>query len=177
MSQTGIVYIATSPSGKSYVGMTTTGLPTRKRKHARKAQKTADNTPFLNALRKYGDEIRWDTLISGVPVRLLGAVERRAIEVYNVVAAGYNVREGGTGGGGLSADTAARERQIAALVRSNRARAGKGTRGPLSAEHKQLILKNRAWYFDDPEYRKRVSERTKQLRATRFWSSGRKKVA
>jgi len=168
MLKTGLVYRVISPSGRCYIGLTTTGLACRKRKHLRKAAKTTENTPFLNALRKYGPDLQWEILISGVPLASLGAVERKAIELYRGIEDGYNVRVGGVGGGGLSGNPESRARQIAAIAASGKSRAGKGTRGPTPDSVKALIAKNNAWYWT-PERRAAVSEGVRLLRAQRFW--------
>ena len=58
----GIVYKATSPSGKVYIGITVTTLKERIRMHLR-AVKNGSKTPFHNAIKKYKlQNIKWDVL-------------------------------------------------------------------------------------------------------------------
>lgn len=50
------IYKITSPSGKSYIGLTKTGIRERWRKHVRRALIEQKNHPFYCAIRKYGPE-------------------------------------------------------------------------------------------------------------------------
>jgi len=56
-----IIYKYTSPSGKSYIGITSEGLRTRWTKHCRKAR-FGSTTNFHKAIRKYGEKC-WDVKI------------------------------------------------------------------------------------------------------------------
>ncbi len=62
----GIIYIATSPSGKSYIGQTVQALCNRKTGHAKDAENYT--YAFANAIRKYGiNGFNWDTLYYDIP--------------------------------------------------------------------------------------------------------------
>jgi len=50
------IYKATSPSGKSYFGLTGMSVKERWRKHVRRGLEEKRNHPFYNAIRKYGPE-------------------------------------------------------------------------------------------------------------------------
>lgn len=54
--KTGIIYMATSPSGKNYIGRTTQRLKNRKYKHYSDSFGKLYNTKFSRAIRKYGKE-------------------------------------------------------------------------------------------------------------------------
>jgi len=168
MPRTGLVYLVTSPSGRRYVGLTVCTLRERKRKHIRAAA-SGRKSPFMDALRRFGEQMCWEILIEGVPEHVIGKVEQKAILIFGTKTDGYNLRDGGRGGGGLSTKPEVRTRQIGALVASSKARRGKGTRGPTKDETRKLIAKNNAWYWTD-EKRREVGERMRALRAVRFWS-------
>ena len=52
-----IVYKITSPSGKSYIGITTKGINHRLKQHISNAINNRGKSPFIeNAIRKYGSE-------------------------------------------------------------------------------------------------------------------------
>jgi hypothetical protein len=51
-----LIYRITSPSGKSYIGLTKGTLRERWRQHVKKAGASPINHPFYNAIRKYGKE-------------------------------------------------------------------------------------------------------------------------
>lgn len=58
-----IVYLATSPSGKQYVGVTTVGIINRMKKHYRTAKANSNNQLICKAINKYGFEnIKWDII-------------------------------------------------------------------------------------------------------------------
>lgn len=89
----GIVYRATAPSGKQYIGQTTTTLAERKR-HG-----YGSNQPFTRAIAKYGAAIEWEVLAVCYSQLSLDAAEIR--HITEAKAAGivlYNIREGGRGG-------------------------------------------------------------------------------
>ena len=92
----GIIYKATSPSGKCYIGQTTQSIVARIRQHY---ADTKSGTAFANALCKYGWRIEWEVLSWHRTQAALDAAEVRAIAKHR--AAGiilYNIKEGGRGG-------------------------------------------------------------------------------
>ena len=95
----GIIYKATNKvNGKGYVGQTKTSLGKRIDRHCRAAIKQQYRYPFINAIRKYGENaFTWEILECDVPDDELNAAEIRWIA--HVRSAGtvlYNVSEGGT---------------------------------------------------------------------------------
>jgi len=93
----GIIYKATSPSGKIYVGKTIQCLEDRKYQHFYLTKKAA-GTKFHNALIKYGsDAFVWEILYDNVPEDQLNNMERWTIANYDTYACGYNSTLGGDG--------------------------------------------------------------------------------
>ena len=63
--RTGIIYMATSPSGKSYIGQTTRSIDDRKIGHACDAE--THDYAFANAIKKYGiDNFEWKILYENI---------------------------------------------------------------------------------------------------------------
>jgi predicted GIY-YIG superfamily endonuclease len=48
------IYKITSPSGRSYIGLTKTPVKERWAQHVKRAKTDGKNHPFYNAIRKYG---------------------------------------------------------------------------------------------------------------------------
>lgn len=88
-----IIYVATSPSGKQYVGQTVQTFEDRIKSH----KKPSSNCTLLKyAIRKYGfDNLSWK-VIEEIPKFLLNDRERHWIKVLNTMAPnGYNCDTGG----------------------------------------------------------------------------------
>ncbi len=95
----GCLYKLTSPSGKSYVGISLKGIAARWSKHVEHAMGKRTSGALYAALRKYGpetftrivlaEEDDWDTL---------RAMEIAAIRAHQTLAPlGYNITQGGEG--------------------------------------------------------------------------------
>ena len=98
MKRTGIIYKVTSPSYKVYIGQTIKTLVDRKKYHFLYVKRNPRcNAKFANALKKYGNKLKWKILYSGVPPTLLNSMEMLIISLYNSYECGYN---GTLGGGG-----------------------------------------------------------------------------
>ena len=94
MNKIGIIYMATSPSGKSYIGQTIQGLKTRVRKHY--ADSKNHTYAFANALRKYNmDEWKWKIIHNNIEIDFIDLAEICAIYTYNTYYNGYNSTVGG----------------------------------------------------------------------------------
>ena len=88
-----ILYKATAPNGKGYIGQTTMPLSQRIKAH----EKTA-NGIFPRALRKYGREMQWRVIGNYDNAQELNAAEIAAIKSHNTLAPhGYNLAGGGRG--------------------------------------------------------------------------------
>lgn len=88
-----VVYKHTSPSGKSYVGLTK-NYAQRCRAHKSKISKCP---VFFNAIKKYGwDAFTHEILIGDLSLKLANIFEKHFIEVNNSLSPnGYNLRLGG----------------------------------------------------------------------------------
>jgi group I intron endonuclease len=93
-----IIYKASTPNGKCYIGFSSKSLEERKKKHYTNAnQKT--NRPFLDAIRKFGNSIKWE--IIAVYETKMYALNRESyfISLYQsrLDQNGYNYTSGGEG--------------------------------------------------------------------------------
>lgn len=101
----GIIYKATSPSGKVYIGQTAQSLEERIRLHkyhALNKNSPAYHRKFSQAIRKYEDKIVWTILYQNIPYEQLNELERIEINNHNSYHHGYNMTLGGDGGGFLN---------------------------------------------------------------------------
>lgn len=94
----GIIYKATSPSGKSYVGQTIYGLDNRWRDHVYDAfDPKKDHCKLLNrAIRKYGKDAFMLEILCEADSAKLNDLETHYIKLHNTVKPhGYNLTYGG----------------------------------------------------------------------------------
>jgi len=97
----GLVYKATSSSGKIYIGITIASLKERKRLHVKEAN-SGSRFPFHAAIRKYGAEkILWEIIDTATSWKDLCELERKYIAEYDSKKNGYNRTLGGDGTYGL----------------------------------------------------------------------------
>lgn len=89
-----VIYKATSPSGKVYIGQTK-NFETRKKWHLRMYNK--NKTRFYCAIRKYGDTFQWEILEHNLTKEEANNKEIYYINLYNSTNAdfGYNMTPGG----------------------------------------------------------------------------------
>ena len=100
MNKIGIIYKATSPSGKVYIGQTIITLSRRKIKHYYRAFNKNDagyNYKISCAIRKYGDSIEWIVLHHNIFINNLNKLEIEEIKKHNSFNSGYNLSLGGKG--------------------------------------------------------------------------------
>jgi len=91
----GCVYKATSPSGKSYIGVTK-NFYNRKKSHKHSAR--SGSHWFAYAIKKYGwENIQWEILYQSDSIDDLLEKERLFIAQYDTFHHGYNMNEGGVG--------------------------------------------------------------------------------
>ncbi len=101
-----IVYLLTSPSGKSYVGQTTRPLPVRWSQHKSDARLRKHDWPIQRAIRKYGAE----NFTVVVAARASSKANLDALEKFFIPMFGdYNIAPGGEGGA-ISAEANAKRR-------------------------------------------------------------------
>lgn len=107
MERTGIIYCATSPEGKKYIGRTIQGLNIRKSKHIKRTNE-GSLLFFHNAIKKYGDEIKWEILeeykfndrkklidkLNEREIFLIESMETLYPNGYNLTIGGGNYQEG-----------------------------------------------------------------------------------
>lgn len=110
-----LVYLATSPSGKFYVGITKRSLLDRQREH-RYAARTGRELHFSSALRKYDSAMTWEILEILPSLQEAAERERHYVALYrsDQRAHGYNLTRGGEGVR-ASADTRAKMSRSAKL--------------------------------------------------------------
>ena len=97
----GIIYKATFPNNKIYVGQTIRTLEQRKKDHYRATKNKKNknyNYPLYRAIRKYGwDNLKWEIIDYGENKKELEEKEIYWIEYYNSFKKGYNSTVGGDG--------------------------------------------------------------------------------
>ena len=93
----GIIYKVTNQeNGKIYIGQTIQTLNERKNKHYYKARQEEYTTHFINALRKYPEEVfTWEIIDEEETQEALDEKEKYWIAYYNSVEEGYNTKDGG----------------------------------------------------------------------------------
>lgn len=100
---TGLIYMRTSPSGKSYIGQTIQSEIIRWKQHCQCANNKNSNlynSALSYAIRKYGqDNFTVTILKNNIPIEKLNLWEKYYIELYNTYKNGYNSSLGGEGGG------------------------------------------------------------------------------
>jgi len=99
--KTGIIYKATSPSGKVYIGQTIRTIHKRKIAHysgAFNKNSTSYNCAISKAIRKYNNNIVWEILHYDVSICKLDVLEIEEIKKHNSFKLGYNSTLGGGGG-------------------------------------------------------------------------------
>jgi len=133
-----LVYKATFPNGKIYIGKTNQGLDKRKYDHFWLAKRS--KSLMARALVKYQDDISWEIVEDGiVGLELSNEREKYWIAKYgsNDKNRGYNLTDGGDGGV-RSEDAEKRRAQAVKKALKN-----PETRAKLSAKTKQNWEKNR----------------------------------
>jgi group I intron endonuclease len=160
-----LIYCHTSPSGKSYVGVTVQGVTRRWLQHVRDA-KRGGVAPLHNAIRKYGAK----AFTHGVLDRLstdAGAkhAERLWIAELGTFGSGYNATAGGDGSFGVRPPAATRlkmsvaQRGVHAANPSRRDRLAAYASRPKSVEHRARMSASarRVAAQRTPEERSRIA--------------------
>ena len=93
-----LVYIATSPCGKVYVGATSRSLEARKAEHKRAALVEQRRSKFYDAIRRFGfDAFRWHIAHYCGSVAEMFAKETYTIQRHDSYRNGLNSTQGGDG--------------------------------------------------------------------------------
>lgn len=96
MNKVGIIYKATSPSGKIYIGQTIRKLSIRINRHNQDSKDRRYNTKFSRAIRKYGiEKFMWEILYDNILIDQLNDLEIKTIAEYDSYNHGYNSNIGG----------------------------------------------------------------------------------
>lgn len=96
-----IVYLATGPTGKQYVGVTSRGIEVRKSQHQHYAVIKRLDTKFYRAIRKYGfQNFSWTILHRCTSTEEMNAREIAEITLRDTYHSGYNSTIGGEGANG-----------------------------------------------------------------------------
>lgn len=158
-----VVYMHTSPSGKSYIGLT---KHFKRRTHAH-ANLSSKCMLLTNAIQKYGwQAFRTTTLATNLTLREANALETQHILGYNTLGPnGYNLTTGGD------------SREITEATRRKLSEARKKT--PLSEETKRKIsasLKGRKRGPLSEETRQKILAKTRGIRRGNFTEETRRKM-
>lgn len=174
----GCLYKLTSPSGKSYIGISHYGLEKRWAKHVEHALGKRDAGALYGALRKYGtdafikevlaEEDDWDKLCQ---------MEIEAIKSYNTMSPnGYNITAGGEGTVGRKISD--QERKNISIAQKKRFQDPEQRRKSIENLAKGREIRKakcdkiriekkiaRELYLKSPEYKIKHSEATKKAMA------------
>jgi group I intron endonuclease len=97
----GIIYKATFPNNKIYIGQTICDFYKRIRKHLNAAFRSNSNeynTKIARAIRKYARYvIVWEIIYQNVDIEKLNDLEIQTIKIFNSRINGYNSTDGGDG--------------------------------------------------------------------------------
>jgi predicted GIY-YIG superfamily endonuclease len=149
------VYTLKSPSGKLYVGITTTTLKFRFNGHIHRSKQNDKRHPLYDAIRKYGPKaFVIEEVASGLTVEEAKALEIETIASLKTTdrAFGYNISPGGDYDGdvggkafwnAMRADPVAREEYLAKL--SDRKKADDWS------DYTAMSAANKAWREANPE--------------------------
>lgn len=143
-----LVYKHTSPSGKSYIGMTK-NLKQRNAAHKIPSSKCA---AFSNAIKKYGwDNFTHEILLQGLTLEEANQMEEQLIcEHDTMVPNGYNLRTGGE------------TQRISEHVKKQWSRVRKGK--PRSPEHQAKLNEAARNRKRSPEHQAKLNEAAKRPR-------------
>lgn len=143
-----LVYIATSPSGKKYVGKTVWPFLKRKNCHLWHAD-NGSNFPIHRAIRKFGNNIKWEIYKSGISEEEANKLEIKLIKNLNTLGPnGYNCTVGGDGSSGFKHSF--KTRSIMSLHRKGK---------KFSVVHKKRISKALTGKHRPLEVREKISKK------------------
>jgi len=161
-----IIYKITSPSGKSYIGITRQKLSERWRQHYARAFTTNKRHPFLEAIRKYGKEA---FLVEQID-EAASEQEALALEVHHIAEAktnkvGYNLSAGGEYDWEKGVESLAERRKDPQFDAQYRANLSLGCR--VSEAHAArwgaLASKAQKWREDNPKMAWKASYRASRI--------------
>jgi len=129
-----LVYKATSPSNKFYIGITKKTLLERQKEHEYAAKSNSKKRVLYSAMQKHECNFKWEELGSNLTVDVASDLEIHYIMIFNTTDRnfGYNMTKGGLSGDIMSIESKVR--------------------------YKQSMKK----YYDDPAYVKKITERLRE---------------
>lgn len=95
------IYKCTSPSNRVYIGFTSKSFARRRIQHL-SAAKSGSTYAFHRAIRKYGDDMRWEILGVVDSLESARSLEKSLISQHESFGKGYNMTAGGEGQIGTS---------------------------------------------------------------------------
>lgn len=96
----GLIYKVTNlQNNLIYIGLTSTSLQIRRKRHYNDAFSNKTNSDFHKALRNFKEtDFFWEIIEDNIPIEQLGEREKYWIQYYNSYKNGYNESLGGDGG-------------------------------------------------------------------------------
>lgn len=92
----GVLYVATSPSGKKYIGITSVGVYERWSGHLKETRR-GTKTPLNSAIKRYGGDAFELKVLAIADWDYLNELEAKAIVAFGTLwPRGYNLRTGGS---------------------------------------------------------------------------------
>jgi group I intron endonuclease len=153
----GCLYKLTSPSGKSYIGISMFPIEKRLLEHQRNATKRNGRGPLRSAIRKYGiASFTCQVLAERDSWAELCELERTAIETHGTFCPrGYNMTTGGDGVVGLAEESKQLHRSQTSV-------------GTLKAWQRPSMRAKRAAAFEKPAVKTKQAETTRKQMATAY---------
>jgi group I intron endonuclease len=146
----GIIYKATGPAGRVYVGQTVQGLATRKGEHIFRSKKGDRRSPFQTALLDEGAEnFTWEQIDTAESREDLDEKEKQWIAHFNSInpVKGYN----GTDGGSKTVYSPETRKKISEALKGKKK----------SLEHCRKVGEGNKGKIISPEHRSKISEANK----------------
>jgi group I intron endonuclease len=158
----GIIYKATGPGGRVYIGQTVKTLKTRKSGHKTQSLKGDRRAPFQVALLDEGfSNFSWEQIDTADSKEELDQKEKNYIEAYQAdnPAYGYNQQDGGQGGrpGAETRKKMSRARKGKSKSEEHRRKIGEANKNP-SPETRRKISMGHKGIRRTEEYRRKMSE-------------------
>lgn len=144
---------------KLYIGITTTTIEQRFRKHIKNALRGGD-THLYRAIRKFGECVfHIECLVSNIPNERLPLFERSCIAHYDSKHKGYNMTDGGDGVLNPSDDI----RQKMSRAKRGHIPWNKGTKGVMKAWNKGLpMTEERKQHLSEVHKGRKLTNETKK---------------
>lgn len=166
------IYQITSPSGRSYIGLTKMKLRDRWQKHVRRASDSPKNHPFYNAIRKHGADAFTVQVIDTAPDKPAAQQLERWHIANHCGAKLYNVSPGGEADGetgarifwdSINTDPEARAKYLQKLSEAKKSNDW--------TDYDQMTARAQEWRSENPKDAYKVS-----YRASRIARQGRESI-